>query len=412
MTVTSPSKVKVFHRHGPCSSLAGQDKPTHVELLRQDQAYVDYIHRRAANATAHLNPIAGSLSAGYPVDIGKALGTNLYIVNIGLGTPTNSFTVAIDTGSDLTWTQCVPCDNCYTQKDPFYDPTQSSTFADIPCNSQYCIDLENFGCSSTSTCLYHEIYGDGSYTNGSFIQDTFTFSDDAIPNFRYGCGHNNSVSFGKADGVLGLGRGVVSIISQTTQLYNNVFSYCLPSGTTTIGYLELGSFGPDVEFTPMLTNQNLPSFYFLKLIAISIGGARLALSPTVFTDPGTILDSGTTISRLPPTAYFALRDIFRQYMIDIPKAPPLSLLDTCYNFTNYEIVNVPSIALIYDGEVTTTLDFNGIVYMNDNSQVCLAFTANNDDSELVIIGNVQQRRFEVVYDVGNLKIGFAAKGCS
>ncbi|XP_020691969.1 aspartyl protease family protein At5g10770-like [Dendrobium catenatum] len=408
----SSSRLNVVHRHGQCSSRARQDKPSHVELLRQDQARVDYIHFQAANATTRLNPFGGSLFAGVPVSLGKALRTSNYIIIIGFGTPTKSFSVAFDTGTDITWTQCVPCSNCYTQKDPFYDPTQSSTFTDISCNSEYCIDLKKFGCSSTSTCLYHQEYDDNSYSNGSFIQDTLTFSSDTIHNFRFGCGHNNSGLFGQTDGLLGLGRGDVSIISQTSQLYGKIFSYCLPSETNTIGYLELGSSVPDVKYTPMLTNPSLPTFYFLKLIAISVAGARLALSPTIFSGPGTMLDSGTVISRLPPTAYSALRDAFKQYMTKYPMAPPLSILDTCYNITNYETVYVPSIALIFDDEVTATLDFSGIVYTSRKSRMCLAFAKNDDDSEVVIIGNVQQRRFNIVYDVGNLRIGFGANGCS
>ncbi|KAI0504133.1 hypothetical protein KFK09_015081 [Dendrobium nobile] len=408
---TSPSKLTVVHRDGWCSSRARQDKQSHVELLRRDQARVKNIHRQAASATSRLNPVRGSLFARVPANIGKALRTANYIITIGLGTPTKFFTVEFDTGSDLSWTQCAPCYNCYTQKDPFYDPTQSSTFSDILCTSDYCFDLDQFGCSSTSTCLFHEEYHDYSYTNGSFIQDTLTFSSDIIQNFRYGCGHNNTGQFGQVDGLLGLGRGAISIISQTAQLYNKVFSYCLPSRPSATGYLELGSSIPGVIYTPMLTNQNLPSFYFLKLIAISVGGSRLDLSPTVFTDPGTMLDSGTVISYLPPTAYSALRNIFRQYMAKYPIAPPLPSLDTCYDLTNYTIMYIPSIALIFDGEVTATLDSMGIVYGLRKSQVCLAFTENNDDSEVVVIGNVQQRRFNVVYDVGNLKIGFGANGC-
>ncbi|PKU59652.1 Protein ASPARTIC PROTEASE IN GUARD CELL 2 [Dendrobium catenatum] len=408
---TSPSKLTVVHRDGWCSSRARQDKQSHVELLRRDQARVKNIHQQAASPTSRLNPVRGSLFARVPANIGKAYHTVNYIITIGLGTPTKFFTVEFDTGSDLSWTQCAPCYNCYTQKDPFYDPTQSSTFSDILCTSDYCFDLDQFGCSSTSTCLFHEEYHDYSYTNGSFVQDTLTFSSDIIQNFRFGCGHNNTGQFGQLDGLLGLGRGAISIISQTAQLYNKVFSYCLPSRPSATGYLELGSSIPGVIYTPMLTDQDLPSFYFIKLIAISIGGSRLDLSPTVFTDPGTILDSGTVISYLPPTAYSALRNTFRQYMTKYPVAPPLPSLDTCYDLTNYTIMYIPSIALIFDGEVTTTLDSMGIVYGLSKSQVCLAFTENNDDSVVVVIGNVQQRRFNIVYDVGNLKIGFGANGC-
>ncbi|KAI0501720.1 hypothetical protein KFK09_016665 [Dendrobium nobile] len=409
---TRASKLKLVHRHGPCSTLARQDNPSHVELLHQDQSRVDSINRRAATNAASLNPVGDSLSARVPANTGAALGTGNYIVNIGLGTPSKSFSVVFDTGSDLTWTQCVPCDNCYTQKDPLYDPTQSSTFTNISCNSNYCTQLDQSSCSSTSTCLYQVQYGDNSQTQGSLIQDTLTFSSDNIPNFRYGCGHENSGLFGKSDGLLGLGREPVSIISQTAQLYGKVFSYCIPSKSSNAGYLALGSSAAGVQYTPMLTNPNLPSFYFLKLVAISVGGQRLALSPTVFSSPGTLLDSGTVISRLPPTAYSALRSSFRQYMTNYPTAPALSILDTCYDFTNYQTVKVPSIALLFDGGVTANVDFTGILYVASISQACLAFAGNNDASDIVIIGNVQQRRFNVVYDVGNLKIGFGANGCS
>ncbi|PKU59278.1 Aspartic proteinase nepenthesin-1 [Dendrobium catenatum] len=190
------------------------------------------------------------------------------------------------TGSDLTWTQCVPCINCYNQKNPFYDPTQSSTFTTIECISDYC-------------CLYEVRYADHSITKGSLINDTLKFSNDNIPNFHFGCGDNNTGFHGDIDGFLGLGRGSLSIISQASNMYNNIFSYCLPSA--------LG-----VKYTPMVTNPKMPSFYFLNLTAIFIWGERIDLSPTIFSSPGTILDSGTTFTRLPPTTYFALRSIFRK----------------------------------------------------------------------------------------------------
>ncbi|PKU79371.1 Protein ASPARTIC PROTEASE IN GUARD CELL 2 [Dendrobium catenatum] len=409
---TSPSKLNVVHQHGPCSSLTHQYKPSHVDIFRQDQARVEYIQHQAANATTGLNVIGGSLSARVPAKIDYSLGVFDYIVSIGLGTPTKFFTVIFDTGSDLTWTQCLPCINCYNQKDPIFDPTQSSTFTTIECTSNYCIQLPRFGCSSTFTCLYEQRYTDSTISKGSLIQDTLKFSDDNIQNIHFGCGDNNTGYFGHVDGILGLGRGALSIISQTTQLYNNIFSYCLPSGPNKVGYLELGSAALGVKYTPMLTNPKMPSYYFINLTAISVGGERLPLSPTIFSGPGTLLDSGTSFTHLPPTVYSALRNIFREKMTDYPMAPPLFDLDTCYDLTNFEQVVVPQILLIYDGEVTTNLDTSGILLLGKKSQTCLAFVENKDDSELVVIGNLQQRRFDVVYDVGNLQIGFGINGCS
>ncbi|XP_028550760.1 aspartyl protease family protein At5g10770-like [Dendrobium catenatum] len=51
----------------------------------------------------------------------------------------------------------------------------------------------------------------------------------------------------------------------------------------------------------------MPSFFFLNLTAILVGGERLTVPPTIFSRPGTILDSDTMFSHLPPTTYSALR---------------------------------------------------------------------------------------------------------
>ncbi|MCI21757.1 protein ASPARTIC PROTEASE IN GUARD CELL 2-like, partial [Trifolium medium] len=53
----------------------------------------------------------------------------------------------------------------------------------------------------------------------------------------------------------------------------------------------------------------------------------------------------------------------------------------------------------------------GILYAESSEQVCLAFAANEDDSDITIFGNVQQRTLKVVYDVGGGKIGFGSNGC-
>ncbi|KAI0519558.1 hypothetical protein KFK09_007009 [Dendrobium nobile] len=408
----SPSKLNMVHLHGLCSSWMHQDKSSLMELFRQDQARVDYIHRRASNATAHLNPIGNSLFARVPATIDHSITRFSYIVNIGLGTPTKFFSFTIDTGSDLTWTQCVPCVHCHEQKNPINDPTESITFKNIPCNSNYCTQLTRFGCSSDYSCLYEQEYDDNAKTNGSLIEDALTISNDIIYDFVFGCGHENIGSFGRADGLLGLGRGPLSIINQKPELSKNIFSYCLPSRPDTIGYLEIGSSVPGVEYTPMLTKPEFPSYYFLNLTDISIAGERLGLPNTIFTGPGTMLDSGTAFTYLPPSAYSALRSNFQKEMSNYPMAPPLFNLDTCYNFTEYEHIVLPQISLIYDGEVITNLDSTGILFAFSKSQVCFPFVQNVDDSEVIIIGSRQHLTFNVVYDVGNSKIGFGANGCS
>ncbi|PQM34914.1 aspartyl protease family protein [Prunus yedoensis var. nudiflora] len=94
-----------------------------------------------------------------------------------------------------------------------------------------------------------------------------------------------------------------------------------------------------------------------------------------------------------------------------PTAPAISILDTCYDFSSYETVNIPTIGISFKGGLTLDLDGTGIIYAVAASQACLAFTANKNDSDIAVFGNVQQQKLEVVYDVARGKLGFAPGGC-
>ncbi|GAB2276679.1 hypothetical protein Dimus_011395 [Dionaea muscipula] len=134
----------------------------------------------------------------------------------------------------------------------------------------------------------------------------------------------------------------------------------------------------------------------------------LSISPSVFSTAGTIIDSGTVITRLPPAAYTALRSTFKQLMSQYPSAPPISILDTCYDFSSYTNISVPKISLLFSGGAQWNLPIQGILDGSSISQVCLAFASNN----IGILGNTQQQTFNVIYDVAGGKLGFSPGGCS
>lgn len=264
--------------------------------------------------------------------------------------------------------------------------------------------------------MYGIQYGDASYSIGFFGKETLTLTPtDVFPNFLFGCGQNNRGLFGGAAGLLGLGRDQISVVSQTAQKYNKIFSYCLPSSASSTGHLTFGNGGgvsKAVKFTPLSTISQGSSFYGLDLTGISVAGRKLSIAASVFSTAGTIIDSGTVITRLPPDAYAALRTAFRQLMSKYPTAPALSILDTCYDFSKYQTVSVPKISLFFSGGIEVSIDKTGILYSSSLSQVCLAFAANSDRSDLAIFGNTQQHTLEVVYDVAGGKVGFASGGCS
>jgi len=69
------------------------------------------------------------------------------------------------------------------------------------------------------------------------------------------------------------------------------------------------------------------------------------------TAAGTIIDSSTTFSRLPPSAYAALRSSFRSAMgrYRYKRAPSSPIFDTCYDFTGHETVRIPAVELVLAG---------------------------------------------------------------
>ncbi|CAN1783096.1 Aspartyl protease family protein At5g10770, partial [Linum perenne] len=253
------------------------------------------------------------------------------------------------------------------------------------------------GCSS-STCVYGIQYGDSSFSVGFFGTEKLSLTST-----------NNQGNFGGAAGLLGLGRDKLSLVSQTSEKYNKIFSYCLPSTSSSTGFL---SFGTTPSSTKSPTVSGVANFYGLDIIAISVGGRKLPVSSSVFSTAKAIIDSGTVITRLPPAAYSALRTAFRQQMSRYPMAPALSILDTCYDLTKYKSVTVPRIGFFFGGGAEVDIQSVGILYASKVSQVCLAFAGNGDASDVAIFGNVQQQTIEVVYDGAGERVGFASGGCS
>jgi hypothetical protein len=428
--------MKIVHQHGPCSPLADAHgkPPSHAEILAADQNRVESIQRRVSATTSKLKKRAAPAQAGpknpagihpghsasssapsLPVSSGRALSTGNYVVTVGLGTPASQYTVVFDTGSDTTWVQCRPCVvKCYKQKEPLFDPAKSSTYANISCDNSACTDLDESGCSG-GHCLYAVQYGDGSYTVGFYAQDTLTIVHDAIKGFQFGCGEKNNGLFGKTAGLLGLGRGKSSLTVQAQYRYGGAFAYCFPAlSTGTTGYLD---FGPgaspaNARVTPMLVD-NGPTFYYVGITGIRVGGKQLSIPESIFSTSGTIVDSGTVITRLPATAYKALSTAFTAVMAarGFKTAPAYSILETCYDFTGVSEVTLPTVTLVFKGGACLDVDGSGILYAISEAQVCLAFASNGDDDSVSILGNTQQKTYGVVYDIGKKTVGFAPGAC-
>lgn len=104
-----------------------------------------------------------------------------YLLKLSLGTPPLDVYGIADTGSDLFWTQCLPCDQCYNQTKPKFNPAASSTYANLNCMSEQCHLLDTVTCSGTPTsnnkwCNYTYGYASNALTKGFLATDTITLS--------------------------------------------------------------------------------------------------------------------------------------------------------------------------------------------------------------------------------------------
>lgn len=244
------------------------------------------------------------------------------------------------------------------------------------------------GCSSSSTCLYDVTYSNTTFSVGFLAKETLAItSSDVFQGVLFGCGQRNRFPNGRrAAGVLGLGRGWFSLLSQTADKYHKIFSYCLPPSEESTGYLKFGpaNIPSSIKFTPMSKSFDGTHYYGLDTIDIGVGGERLSIDKSVFSTSGTVIDSASLVTRLPPAAYRKVRNSFVAKMTNYPKAPAFENLGTCFDFSRNSTVVMPTITLYFDGGVEMPIDARGILYFNKISQACLAFAKNDEDNDAMI----------------------------
>ncbi|CAD6340489.1 unnamed protein product [Miscanthus lutarioriparius] len=415
--------VPLYRHLGPCSPAAAstcaakaRPPPSLADLLRQDQLRVDHIHRRLSSSSEgiRVSKQAGPVKEPVRSEVIHLHDQPVIQVTIGSERKTSAGggqqsqaagvvqTVVLDTASDVPWVQCHPSASATDiTSSSSYDPARSATYTALACNSAACAELGRLyrGACVNNHCQYRVP-----------IPSSPSLSSSSGTHAEAKQGEEGSLDNATA-GVMALGGGPESLVSQTAATYGSAFSYCIPATESRQpGFFVLGgsgdpSAGAGYVVTPLLRYARVPTFYRVRLLAIAVDGQQLNVTPSVFA-AGSVLDSRTAITRLPPTAYQTLREAFRSRMAMYREAPPQGNLDTCYDFTGAFLVMVPRIALLFDGNAVVALDRQGILFHD-----CLAFTSNSDDRMPGILGNVQQQTMEVLYNVGGGSVGFRRGAC-
>lgn len=448
--------------------LASSFPPSHGTTTRRRTQE----EQTTTTASSQQQRTPGTLKA--PLYSGASLATGSYLVDINLGTPPRKYTLIADTGSDLVWTQCAPCADatattagCYPQLHPLYSPANSSTFAAVPCAAAACgqvpapFPLPECG-PAAPDCLYRYQYAGGAaFTEGVLGTETVTArpvvgAPAKLPGIVFGCGNagNAGAAFGRADGVLGLGRGPLSFPSQlrassSLPSASSKFAYCIldfSKPTTTTSLLLLGpaadtllaaraDVGPSspsaIQYTalvaPLPAAAN-PSLYYVRPAGVAVAGApvpgltkpRLWLPDSRTGGGGTVFDSGVTLTYLVPGIYRPVLAAFQAHLLStlrLPRAPPLdAALTLCVDVTGVKQkqldATLPRLKIWFaDGAVFEPPASN--VFVNVGNGVrCLAIAEAASPGASNVLGNLVQQNFLVVYDSNQGRIGFAPSDCS
>ncbi|KAM1707778.1 hypothetical protein ACFX13_000921 [Malus domestica] len=84
------------------------------------------------------------------------------IMRFKVGTPRVDTFGIFNTASDLIWFQCKPCEKCYEQGIPIFDPANSDSYQKVMCGSIECNTTSDAHCPDPKgECRYKIAYQDG-----------------------------------------------------------------------------------------------------------------------------------------------------------------------------------------------------------------------------------------------------------
>ncbi|XP_047181353.1 aspartic proteinase Asp1-like [Vigna umbellata] len=373
-----------------------------------------------------LSTTVHSLASSFVFQIkGNVYPIGYYSVSLAIGNPAKFYDLDIDTGSDLTWLQCdAPCTGCTIPQNRLYKPRGNV----VICVDPLCAGVQSAPpCAvANEQCDYEVHYADDGSSLGVLVRDyipvKFTNGSLQLPILGFGCGYHQTNPGPHPPpsiaGVLGLGNGKISIVSQlhSLGLIRNVVGHYL-SGRGG-GFLFFGDqFIPQsgVDWTPMLQSSSVQQNY-------KTGPADLLFDgkPTSVKDLELIFDSGSSYTYFNSIAHKVLVDLITN---DIKGKPLIretadSSLPICWKgpkaFKSLDDVtgNFKPLVLSFTKPKNSLLQVPPEAYLivTEHGNVCLGILDATEIGlgNINIIGDISLQDKIVIYDNEKQQIGWAS----
>ncbi|EAZ14289.1 hypothetical protein OsJ_04213 [Oryza sativa Japonica Group] len=309
-------------------------------------------------------PADGGENGGGGQSQDPATNTGMYVLSFSVGTPPQVVTGVLDITSDFVWMQCSACATCgadapaATSAPPFY------AF----------LSFHDTRAPTTPPCGYSYVYGGGAAntTAGLLAVDAFAFATVRADGVIFGCA---VATEGDIGGVIGLGRGELSPVSQ---LQIGRFSYYLaPDDAVDVGsfILFLDDAKPRTSravSTPLVASRASRSLYYVELAGIRVDGEDLAIPRGTFDlqadgSGGVVLSITIPVTFLDAGAYKVVRQAMAS-KIELRAADGSELgLDLCYTSESLATAKVPSMALVFAGGAVMELEMGNYFYMDSTT---------------------------------------------
>ncbi|XP_022985603.1 aspartic proteinase nepenthesin-1-like [Cucurbita maxima] len=345
-----------------------------------------------------------------------------YTTRLWIGTPPQKFALIVDTGSTVTYVPCSTCELCGKHQDPKFDPELSSTYQPVKCNSDCTCDNDGV------QCVYERQYAEMSTSSGVLGDDVISFGNQSalVPQRAvFGCENEETGDLysQRADGIMGLGSGDLSIVDQLVEkgVINDSFSLCYGGMDIGGGAMVLGGISPPSEMIFSYSDPVRSPYYNVDLKEIHVAGKKLPLEPSVFDGRyGSVLDSGTTYSYLPQEAFGPFKNAIMNALHSLKKigGPDPNFKDTCFSGAGSDAAELsktfPTVDLIFDNGQKLSLAPENYLFRHSkvHGAYCLGIFENGNNDQTTLLGGIIVRNTLVMYDREHSKIGFWKTNCS
>jgi hypothetical protein len=343
------------------------------------------------------------------VGFAKRESDGVYWTTIRIGTPPQSFSVIVDTGSSSI---AIPCKGCDCGNHNQFDASLSST-------------VEQTG------QRYTQCYSEGSCNSGELLSDLACFGDNCQHNetarHRFGCCKTYAHAFKvqDADGIIGLSGSPDTLIAHLrvqNNLRRNMFSLCFGriGGTLTVGGYYHRLLVEDPIWVPF---ASAGMFYTVAITGVGVGGTTIDYTHTGALP---IVDSGSTFTYFPSLIHAKVTQAFNDHCAiaghglgtrnppgtpveDIRDsiacfAPPANVDDT----DKWLLQSFPTISIKF-GDQTLCIPPPTYFFLSkrDTRSFCVGILK---DSKFVL-GAITMSDFTVIFDQDNKRVGFARSNC-